>query len=72
VELRDAVVKSDVSEAHKMNLVADIDTIESQLAKPQPNRSVVAAAWETVKAAAVINGCAGFVNKVAELIGTFL
>src|SRR5213594_1127837 len=37
-ELREAITNSDAAEADKMSLIADIDTIESQLAKPQPNR----------------------------------
>lgn len=71
-ELHKAVTNSDASEADKMALVADIDTIQSQLAKPQPNRSIIATAWEVVKGAAAINGCAGFVSKVAGLITGFL
>lgn len=70
--LREAIAKSNAPEADKMGLVADIDTIESQLAKPEPNRGIIRAAWETVKAAATINGCAGLVEKVAGLIGGFL
>lgn len=67
--LRDAVTKSDAPEGEKMNLVADIETIQSQLAKPEPNRGIIKAAWETVKGAAAINGCANLVAKVAGLIG---
>jgi len=71
-ELREAIAKSNAPEGGKMGLVADIDTIESQLAKPEPNRGIIRAAWETVKAAGAINGCAGLVEKVAVLIGGFL
>jgi hypothetical protein len=49
VELREALTKSDTPEDQKLSLVADIDTIQSQLAKPEPNRSIVAAAWESVR-----------------------
>jgi len=45
-----------------MGLIADIDTIQSQLAKPQPNMNIVSAAWDAVKFAATIGGC-------AELVG---
>ena len=68
-ELRDAITKSDVPEVAKMGFVADIDTIQSQLAKPEPNRGIIRAAWDTVKAAAAINGCTALVAKVAGLIG---
>ena len=38
VELRKAITQSDVPEDQKISFVADIDTIESQLAKPKPNK----------------------------------
>jgi hypothetical protein len=72
VELRDAITKSDAAEGEKMSLIADIDSIQSQLAKPQPNKGIIAAAWEAVKAAAAINGCVGFVTKVAGSISGLL
>jgi predicted transcriptional regulator len=72
VGLREAITNSGAPEAEKMSLVADIDTIQSHLAKRQPNRSIVKAAWETVRGAAAINGCAGLVQKVTGLIAGFL
>ena len=36
VELREAVIASDEPEQEKMAIVADIETIQSQLAKPVP------------------------------------
>jgi hypothetical protein len=71
-ELRDAVTQSVASEAQKMELVADIDTIQSQLAKPEPNRGIVKVAWEAVKLAATIDGCTALVQKVSDLIAGFL
>lgn len=71
-QLRDAITKSEVPDAQKMNLVADIDTIQSQLAKPEPNLGIVKAAWETVKGASAINGCVAFVAKVSGLIAGLL
>ncbi len=72
VELRNAIAQSAAPEADKLALVADIDTIQSQLAKPTPNKAIIAAACETVKTAATIDGCVGLVNKVAGLIGGLL
>lgn len=72
VELRDAITASDSPEMQKMNLVADIETIQSQLAKPSPNRTVVSAAWKAVKSAAAISGFAALVEKVSSLITRFL
>jgi hypothetical protein len=72
VELRDAITQSAAPEAEKLSFVADIDTVQSQLAKPTPNKRIIAAAWETVKSAAAIDGCAHLVGKVANLIGGVL
>lgn len=71
-ELRGAITASDASETDKMSLVADIDTIQSQLAKPEPNRNIITAAWGGIKAAAAINGCTTLITKVVGLIGGFL
>jgi len=70
-DLRGSITTSQASEAEKMGFVADIDTIQSQLAKPEPNRSIIRSAWEAVKGAAAINGCTALVAKVAGLIGGF-
>jgi hypothetical protein len=71
-KLRDAITQSESPDSQKMDLVADIETIQSQLAKPEPNRGIVKAAWETVKEAATINGCVTLVQKVSGLIAGFL
>jgi hypothetical protein len=67
-QLRDAITQSHTPETAKLELVADIDTIQSQLAKPQPNYGIIKAAWESVKGAATINGCASLVQKASALI----
>lgn len=69
VDLRDAITRSELSEERKLELVADIDTIQSQLAKPTPNKKIIAAAWEAVKSAANIEGCVALVGRVSSLIG---
>ena len=71
-QLRKAVTDSSVPEVDKLTYVADIDTIQSQLAKPSPNRSIIAAAWEGVRGAAAINGCASLVMTVGNLLAGFL
>jgi len=71
-KLREAITQSATSETQKMELVADIETIQSQLAKPEPNHGIIKAAWEGVKGAATINGCVTLVQKVSGLIAGFL
>ncbi|SRR5579883_882273 len=72
VDLRNAITESSAPENQKMSLVADIETVQSQLAKPEPNHNIIATAWETLQLAATIDGCAGFVEKVRHLIRHFL
>lgn len=71
-ELKEAVTASDIPEEQKLSYVADIDTIQNQLAKPEPNRTIVKAAWESVKGIATINSCVTLFQRVGELIGPFL
>lgn len=71
-ELREAITHSEASEDVKLQLVADVETIQSQLAKPEPNRSIVKSAWESVKGAAALNGCGMLVQKVAALVSGLL
>jgi hypothetical protein len=71
-DLREAVVRSEESEAAKMNVVADIETIQAQLAKATPNRGIVSSAWTAIKGAAVVAECIGLVDRVAGYISPFL
>ena len=71
-DLRNAVTFSDVPAVDKMKVVADIETIQLQLAKPEPTRGIVKAAWDAVRASAAVGGCVALVAKVSALIGGFL
>ena len=71
-ELRTAITDSEADESTKLTYVAEIETIQSQLAKPEPNRNIIKEAWETLKATATINGCISLVGKVAGLISQFV
>ncbi|HET7184437.1 MAG TPA: hypothetical protein VFI82_07110 [Terriglobales bacterium] len=71
-ELHNAITASPVPESTKLAFVADIDTIQSQLAKPEPNPTIIKSAWDVVKGAAAINGCTALVAKVAGLLHHFL
>jgi len=72
VELRNAITDSQAPESEKMCIVADIDTIQSQLAKEKPNTTIIKSAWEVVKGAATINGCATLIDKVSDMIQRFM
>jgi hypothetical protein len=73
VDLKHALVQSGhLSELEKLDAVADIDSIESQLAKASPNRAVISGAWNTVKRLETVVGLVEKVGKVAALLAPFL
>ena len=73
VDLKQSLLRTEsLSEAQKLDAVADIDSIESQLAKATPNRAVIRGAWEGVKRLDTVLGLAEKVGKVAALLATFL
>ena len=51
--------------------MSDIDSIESQLAKANPNRTAIQGAWERVKKLDSVLGLAEKVGKVAALLAPF-
>lgn len=71
-DLRETITKSTASESDKMNLVADIETVQSQLAKASPNRSIMSAAWSSIKGAAVIAECIPLIERVQTFIAPFV
>lgn len=73
VDLKQALLQSvSVTEAQKLDVVADIDSIQSQLAKANPNRTVIQGAWEAVKKLETTLGLADKLTKVATLLAPFL
>jgi len=69
VDLKQALLESNsITETQKLDLVADIDSIQSQLAKVRPNRTVIHGAWEAVKKLDTVLGLADKVSKVAALL----
>lgn len=72
-DLRRAIKESEaVEESDKLDLVADIDSIQDQLAKPTPNKSVIQSLWEGINRAASVAGLAVFAAKVAPYIAGLL
>lgn len=73
IDLRQTLVQSTLlTEAQKLDAVADIDSIQSQLVKPDPNRSVIKGAWEGIKRFETILGIAEKIGTVAGLLAPFL
>jgi hypothetical protein len=57
-----------LSENAKLDVVADIESLQSQLQKPIPDKSVVQQLWTAIEKVAAVGGAAEFVHKAAQLI----
>ena len=67
--VREAVKKSsELSEVAKIDVIADIDSLEDQLAKAEPNKTVVQALWSAIKNFATIAGLAEAISNLTPHI----
>ncbi len=72
-ELKEVVAASpSLSEAQKLDIVVDIESIKDQLAKPGPNKTMIGALWSGIKAVATTGGFVQAVQKVQPLISALL
>jgi hypothetical protein len=53
----------------KLGYIADIQSIQAQLAKPAPNRQVIQAVWSGMKGLATVNGVVNAFAFAARVIG---
>ncbi len=73
VELKHAVLDAGpLSEEQKLDAVADIDSIESQLAKAEPNHTAIQGAWEGLKKLNTVLGLTEKIHTVAGWLSSFL
>lgn len=61
-----------ISDQEKLVYQAEVDTIKTQLAKPEPKREIIKSAWESLSKLATIDGVVSIFQKVANLIGPIL
>jgi hypothetical protein len=61
-----------LTEEQKLETIADIQTLQAQLAKPEPNRSVLKAIWSGLQALATAEGVAAAFQRVAALLQPLL
>lgn len=68
-ELRKAIKESNrLTEPEKVDLVVDVDTLQTQLGKTAPNRQLISQLWEGINRAASLAG----LTEVAAKVGGFL
>ena len=72
-ELKRALLTShQLTEAEKLTVVADIETIQSQLAKREPERSVIRTVWNAIEKTASAVGLAANAAKLGGLLTPLL
>jgi hypothetical protein len=74
LDLKSSVkTSSELTETQKLDLVADLDTIESQLAKSKPNPTVIDTLWKGVSAAltgtSLAANCVTIGTAITALLG---
>lgn len=68
-DLRTAVLEVEtLSDEEKLNVAADIDALQSQLQKPEPDRAIVGTLWKSIEASAAVAGVADLVERAGHLI----
>jgi hypothetical protein len=69
-DLRQKIVSSkQLTEDQKFEAVADVDTIQSQLAKASPSARIIRVAWSGVEKMATLAGLVAHSRHVAALLG---
>ena len=68
-ELKAAIVSStSISEGEKLDLSVDIESIKDQLAKAQPNTTIIGHLWSGLQKVATVSGVATAYERVKPLI----
>ncbi|MFZ2445323.1 MAG: hypothetical protein WAW37_03110 [Syntrophobacteraceae bacterium] len=68
-ELKGAITSSpNLGESTKLDYAVDIESIKDQLAKANPNRSIISQLWVGLEKVAVVSGVVEAYNKVAPYI----
>lgn len=66
-----SIVDADFSEEEKVSIVADIETINGQLAKSEPNKDIIRTAWSAItssKAAMLITSGSAIARTIEQFI----
>ncbi|MBI2600464.1 hypothetical protein HYW42_00770 [Candidatus Daviesbacteria bacterium] len=70
--LIEEVRKSTLTEEEKMNLTGDVETIKSQLVKPNPSKQIIQVSWAAITTAATFSGAHDLLIKIKTLLAAWL
>ncbi len=69
-QLEEAVVDStSLKDEDKLDLVANIGSIQSHISSPRPKRDLIRKIWQGIEKAVTAAGFAGLVGKISTIIG---
>jgi hypothetical protein len=72
-ELKQTITASaTLGDADKLNFAVDVESIKDQLAKPEPNKTIIGHLWDGLEKVAVVAGVADAYQKVAPYIQALL
>jgi hypothetical protein len=58
----------ELTDAQKLDAIADLSTIRTQIAKQNPNKQIIKTAWESLQGLATVATLAEAAHKVGELV----
>ena len=65
-------ISDSISTEQKIGYFAEVETIKSQLAKPNPDRSILSKAWAVVSVLSTVPGLIEIIDKVRQIIGPLI
>jgi len=71
-KLKKAVVTSSLDDSQKLDVSVDIESIKDQLAKANPDKTLISHLWQQIQDIATVGGFVDVVSKVAPLIAGLL
>lgn len=72
VELKEEIKRLDIAERDKLDLVGDVDSIQSQLSKSAPNQSVIRSLWSGIKQVCEFAGLADKIVRISGMLERFI
>jgi hypothetical protein len=70
--LKSAIAESSLDDSRKLDVSVDVETLKDQLAKANPDKTIVGRLWSRIEDVATIGGFTDAVSKVAPFISGLL
>jgi hypothetical protein len=65
-------LSEELDDSQKLDAAGDISTIRTQIAKKNPNKTIMTTAWQSLKVLATLAGASNAVLKIGEIINSLL